>query len=82
MEQAKKIDATILGIVYHPEIRDVLTLQGKGDISEMVRTLADGFSNCPFLQCGFAEKCNAMCDWVREETPGADTITKKPCTQF
>ena len=62
----KKTDATILGIIYHPEIRDILTDQGKSDIAEMVRTLVDGLSgNCPFLQCEFADKCNAMCDFVR-----------------
>ena len=70
-EMIEKTDATILGIIYHPEIRHVLTEQGKKDIAEMVQTLADGLSNCPFLQCGFAEKCNAMCDWVREQQPKA-----------
>jgi len=72
MDQTKKTDATILGIIYHPEIRNVLTEQGKKDIAEMVRILADGLSNCPFLQCEFGERCNAMCDWVREETPGRE----------
>ena len=67
----KKTDATILGIIYHPEIRNILTEQGKKDIAEMVRTLTDGLSNCHFLQCVFAEKCNAMCDWVREGQPTA-----------
>jgi len=51
----EKTSATILGIIYHPEIRHVLTEQGKKDIAEMVRMLADGLSNCPFLQCGFIE---------------------------
>lgn len=62
----KKIDTTILGIIYHPEIREVLTEQTKSDIAEMVRTLAGELSgNCPYLKCEFADRCNAMCDFVR-----------------
>jgi len=64
----KKIDATILGIIYHPEIREVLTEQGKKDIAEMVRTLVK--DNCLYFQCEFADKCNAMCDFVKKNSPG------------
>jgi len=64
----KKTNATILGIIYHPEIRDILSEQGKQDIGEMVWTLVDSLSgNCPYLKCGFADKCNAMCDFVRSK---------------
>ena len=35
----KKTDATILGIVYHPELRNIST-EAKENIGEMVRTLA------------------------------------------
>jgi len=59
-----KIDATILSIIYHPEIRHVLTEQGKKDIAEMVRTLTKGL--CPFLRCEFVDRCNALCDWAKD----------------
>ena len=57
----RKTDATILGIIYHPEIRDVLSKQGKKDIIEMVRTLVSEvylFSQCPFCDfiCGLEKK--------------------------
>jgi len=45
----KKTNATILGIIYHPEIRDILSEQGKVDIAEMVQILADSLSgNCEY----------------------------------
>ena len=39
MPDETKGDATILGIIYHPEIRERLTESGKNDISKMIREL-------------------------------------------
>lgn len=60
-----KIDATILGIIYHPEIRNMLTDEGKKDIAKMVNLLVEG--RCLFVECCFADKCNAMCDWAKRQ---------------
>lgn len=63
----EKINATILGIVYHPELRGISD-GAKNDIGEMVRTLASGLipkDVCRFVRCSFVAKCNAVCDWAK-----------------
>ena len=71
----EKVDATILGIIYHPEIRDVLTEAGKYDIAEMVRTLVKGY--CPFAECRWADQCNNICDWMKSGCPVKGEILEK-----
>jgi len=63
----QKTEATILGIIYHPEIREALSEQGKKDIAEMVRTLVKGY--CPFAKCRWSDRCNDMCDWMKGGCP-------------
>ena len=61
-----KIDTTILAIIYHPEIRDVLTDNGKKDIAKMVRVLSDELQPkdiCRFIKCIFTDRCTGLCDW-------------------
>lgn len=76
MDTNQKKEATILGIVYHPEIRP-LSEQCKKDIAVMVDTLvksldvsqpanpADGQTQCPYdKECSEAEiNCSADCRW-------------------
>ena len=62
-----KINATTLGIVFHPELRDISD-GAKNDIGKMVRVLvtilADSWG-CKFVKCEFADKCDTMCDWAK-----------------
>jgi len=72
----KKIDATILGIIYHPELREI-SEGAKKDIAEMIRMLADGLIKpgyCRVVKCVFADKCNAVCDWAKEVEGGNDAL--------
>ena len=67
-EFEKKTDATILGIIYHPELRSI-SEQAKKDIAEMTRTLAHSLVEpgyCRFVKCVFSDRCDAVCDWAKE----------------
>ena len=64
----EKTNATILGIVYHPELREI-SEGAKRDIAEMVRTLSNGLvpaGFCRVVKCGFAAKCDTICDWAKD----------------
>ena len=41
MSFEEKTNATIIGILYHPELREILSEDGKANITEMVLTLAE-----------------------------------------
>jgi len=65
------VKATILGIVYHPEIRP-LSDGCKDDIAKMVRSLIEMMAEearkeglCPHLKCNLSNKCTEQCDWSK-----------------
>lgn len=70
----EKIDATILGIIYHPEIRAVLTDQGKSDIAKMIRTLAIAKLRCT---CDNPVYKDGACQSCRFENENKDEYIKK-----
>ena len=72
MGAVMKTETTILAIVYHPEIRDVLTERGKQDIGKMIHTLAEALQPpgvCKYIKCNFADRCSGLCDWGAEVNP-------------